>query len=139
MNTLPPVAPSDFMVAMVSRLRSRWPRIAFATPTPPTSSAVRPTSVRYCVKRSMLRSSPGEALLRLRTSQPASGTCALARVDRALHGGIAGVVVGQAQAIVPAHLRARLQQAGGAQRLRADHQPRPETEAAGRQAVGLGR
>src|SRR5262249_47157100 len=53
--------------------RSRWPLTALATPTPPTSSAVSPTNVRYCVKRSTLRSSDGEALARERTSQPASG------------------------------------------------------------------
>ena len=43
----------------------------------PAAPSGRPAS-GYCVKRSMLRSSAGEALLRLRTSQPASGTCALA-------------------------------------------------------------
>ena len=68
-----PEAPSAFRVAMVSRRRSRWLFTALPTPTPPTSSAVRPTMARNCVKRSTLRSSCGEALLRLRISQPASG------------------------------------------------------------------
>ena len=74
-NTRPPLAPSDLSVAITSRLRSRWLFTALATPTPPTRSAVSPTRVRNWVNRSMLRSSAGEALLRLRTSQPASGSC----------------------------------------------------------------
>ncbi len=84
---------------------------ALATPTPPTRSAVSPTSVRYWVKRSTLRSSAGEALVRLR--------------------------IGQAQPVVPAHQRAWLQQAGRAQRLVAHEQARPEREAAG-ELVRLG-
>ena len=64
MNTVKPVAPSAFSVAMTSRRRSRWLLTALATPTPPTISAVRPTRVRNWVKRSTLRSSRGEALVR---------------------------------------------------------------------------
>src|ERR1035438_5841132 len=66
------------MVAITSRLPSRWCLAELATPTPPTSRAVRPTSVRYWENRSMLRSSCGVALLRVRISQPASGLSALA-------------------------------------------------------------
>src|SRR6202162_5232577 len=58
---------------MTSRRRSIWLLTALATPTPPTSSAARPTKVRNWVKRLMVRSSCGEALPRLRISQPASG------------------------------------------------------------------
>jgi hypothetical protein len=65
-------------VAITSRRRSRWPFTALATPTPPTSSAVKPTSVMYCVKRSTFCSSEGEALLRVRMSHPASGNSACA-------------------------------------------------------------
>ncbi len=50
-----------------------WLLTALATPTPPTNSAARPTKVRNWVNRLMVRSSCGEALLRLRISQPASG------------------------------------------------------------------
>src|SRR6202044_1113503 len=64
---------SAFMVPITSRLRARWLATALATPTPPIRSVVRPTSVRNWVKRSTLRSSCGEALLRVRISQPASG------------------------------------------------------------------
>ena len=51
---------------------------AFATPTPPTISAVNPTSVRYWENRSTFCATAGEALVRVRTSQPASGNCACA-------------------------------------------------------------
>src|SRR5512141_2562920 len=67
---------------MVSRLRSRWLFTALPTPTPPTKSAVRPTMVRNCVKRSTLRSSCGEALLRPRMSQPAAGLQQAGRAQR---------------------------------------------------------
>ncbi len=68
-----PGAPRLFRVAIEARLRSTKARTALATPTPPTRSAVRPTSVRNWVKRSMLRAKRGSALRRERTSQPASG------------------------------------------------------------------
>src|SRR5215213_9251372 len=58
---------------MTSRRRSMWLLTALATPTPPTRRAARPTSVRNWVKRWMVRSSCGEALLLLRIHQPASG------------------------------------------------------------------
>src|ERR1700729_3205458 len=83
-NTVPPEAPSAFMVPMASRLRARWAATALATPTPPTNSVVKPTSVRNCVKRSTLRSSCGDALLRVRTSQPASGNAAWAAFSTAV-------------------------------------------------------
>ena len=73
------IAPSAFSVAITSRFRSMWLFTALATPTPPTSSAVRPTSVRNWVKCSTLRSSAGVALVRARICQPASGSCALGR------------------------------------------------------------
>ncbi|MGY4484169.1 hypothetical protein ACVWWR_003360 [Bradyrhizobium sp. LM3.2] len=72
-NTSRPVAPTAFKAAITSSLWSIWLLTALATPTPPTSSAARPTSVKNCVKRLILRSSCGEALERLRTSQPACG------------------------------------------------------------------
>ena len=120
---------------MTSRLRSRWLFTALATPTPPTSSAVSPTRVRNCVKRSTLRSSAGEALVRVRISQPASGNCALAAAT-ALRG-VARAGLRQSQAIVPAHQAAGLHQAGRAQRRLADQQARAEADAAG-ELVGLG-
>ena len=119
------------MVAMVSRRRSRWLFTALPTPTPPTSSAVRPTMVRNCVKRSTLRSSCGEALLRLRMSQPASGNCARACAVTALAAASLVSLCRQAQPIVPAHQTAGLQQAGGAQRRLAHQQARSEADAAG--------
>ena len=124
------------MVAIASRLRSRWLFTALATPTPPTSSAVSPTMVRNCVKRSTLRSSCGEALLR-RADFPAGFRQLRARGcgDR-LARRIAGVAVGQPQAIMPAHQAAGLQQAGRAQRGLADQQARAEADAAG-ELVGL--
>src|SRR6187549_746905 len=51
--------------------RSIWLLTALATPTPPTRSAARPTRVRNWVKRLMVRSSCGDALLLLRIHQPA--------------------------------------------------------------------
>jgi hypothetical protein len=60
-------------VAMTPRLVSRKARAELATPTPPTISAVRPTSVRNCEKRSMLRDSAGAALSRDWMRQPLSG------------------------------------------------------------------
>ena len=83
-KTRAPVAPSDFIAAMVSRLRSRWLFTALATPTPPTSKAVNPTSVRNCVKRSTLRSSCGRRVV-ARADFPAGfRQLLLARLDRAL-------------------------------------------------------
>ncbi len=82
-NTRAPLAPSAFMVAMVSRRRSRWLFTALPTPTPPTSSAVRPTMVRNCVKRSTSRSSRGVAFERVRISQPACGKVLRACADTA--------------------------------------------------------
>ena len=105
-----PVAPSALNVAITSRLRSRWLFTALATPTPPTSSAARPTSVRNWVKRSTLRSSCGEALLRVRISQPACGSAARASSATAWRRA-SSAVLRQPQAIVPAHQTARLQQA----------------------------
>ena len=78
MKTPPPVAPSAFIVAITSRLRARWLATALATPMPPTRSVVRPTSVRNWLKRSTLRSSAGEAFIRVRISQPACGNWACA-------------------------------------------------------------
>src|SRR6267378_797177 len=72
-KTSRPVAPSALKVAMTSRRRSIWLLTALATPTPPTRSAARPTSVRNWVKRLMVRSSCGEALPRLRISLPLAG------------------------------------------------------------------
>ena len=57
-------------------------------------------------------SSEGEALARLRISQPASGSCACAAAVTARAAVSVRVVVGQAQAVVPAHHAARLQQPG---------------------------
>ncbi len=37
----PELAPSDFMIAIVSSLCCRWARIAIATPTAPSTSATR--------------------------------------------------------------------------------------------------
>ena len=68
-----PVAPTDFNVAITGRLRSTKARTALATPTPPTASAVRPTSTRNCEKRSRFLENCGETFERVRTSQPASG------------------------------------------------------------------
>ena len=51
-TTAPPVAPSDFSVARVGRLRSTKPCAALATPTPPTISEIRPISARNSLKRS---------------------------------------------------------------------------------------
>ena len=126
------------MVAITSRLRSRWPLTALATPTPPTRSAVSPTSVRYCVKRSTFCSSAGEALLRLRISQPASGKLACAAVVDCRHGGVAAAAAGKLHAVMPAHEAAGLDQLGRAQRVVAHQQPRAETDAAG-ELVRLGR
>ena len=72
-NTNPPVAPTLLRVARSLRLRSTKPRTALATPTPPTTRAVRPTRVRNWVKRCRFLSNWGETLERVRISQPASG------------------------------------------------------------------
>src|SRR6516225_3857909 len=98
----PPPAPSALRVAIVSRLRAKWLATALATPTPPMSSVARPTSVRNCEKRSTLRSSCGDALLRLR----------------------------QSQSVLPAHQAAWLEKTGCAQRGLAAEQTRTEADAA---------
>ena len=56
----------------------------------------------------------------------------LRRRRHGAHAGIGGVIVGQAQAIVPAHDAAGLQQSGRAQRRFADEEPRAEADAAGK-------
>ena len=75
-NTVPPGAPRAFSVARLGRLRSTAADTALATPTPPTTSDVRPTRVRNWVSRERLRSNSGDTLRRVRTSQPACGNCA---------------------------------------------------------------
>ena len=133
-----PVAPSAFSVAITSRRRSRWPLTALATPTPPTSSAVEAD------QREILREALDVALERgrgvgARAHLPAGfRQLRLRRGRHGAHAGIGGVIVGQAQAIMPAHDAAGLQQAGRAQRRLADEEPRAEADAAG-ELVGLGR
>ena len=87
--------------------------------------------VRNWVKRSTSRSRLGEALLRLRISQPACGNAALACAVTARAAASTRVVLRQAQPIGPAHEAAGLQQAGGAQRGLAHEEARPEADAAG--------
>ena len=79
----------------------------------------------------MVRSSCGEALLRLRISQPASRQCCRRLVDQRGRGAIVGRVVGQFHPVDPAHQAAGLQQSGGAQRRFADQESRAEADAAG--------
>ena len=126
------------MVAMTSRLRSRWFFTALATPTPPTSNAVSPTRVRYWVNRSTSRSSCGEALVRVRMSQPACGKCAARLRRHRLGCGVGVVARRQPQTVMPAHQAAGLQQSGRPQRLLADQEARAEADAAG-ELVGLAR
>ncbi|MNT87090.1 hypothetical protein D3C72_2274570 [compost metagenome] len=71
-------APRHFSEAIVVRLESRKARTAFATPTPPTMRAVRPTSVRNCEKRLTFSVSDGAARSLVRMDQPASGNVLLA-------------------------------------------------------------
>ena len=80
----PPGAPTLFKVAITGRLPSRNDLVAFATPTPPTTRAVRPTSVRNCEKRSTFRVSAGAAFARERIRQPASGNSERATSSSAL-------------------------------------------------------
>ena len=61
----------------------------------------------------------------------------LRRRGQRAHGAVGRVVVGQAQAVVPAHDAAELQQAADAQGILADEQPRAEADPAG-ELVGLG-
>ena len=103
-----------------------------------------PTSVRYWVKRSTFFSSEGEALARLRISQPASGSCRQLEAEypnesrgHGAHGGIGRVVVGKPQAVMPAHHTARLEEPARPQGRLADQQARAEADAAG-ELVGLG-
>ena len=77
-NTRPPVAPSDFSVAIAGRFRATKPRIALATPAPPMISAVSPTRVRNWVKRRRSRENCGDTFSRVRTCQPASGNALFA-------------------------------------------------------------
>ena len=83
------------------------------------------------MKRSTLRSSCGEALLRVRISQPASGKSRCACFCNAVTARVAGIGLRQAQPVLPAHQAAGLQQPGGAQRRFAHQHARPEAEAAG--------
>ena len=132
MKTSRPVAPSALNVAMTSRRRSIWLLTALATPTPPTRSAARPTRVRNWVNRLMVRSSCGEALLRLRISQPASRQRASHLVDQRGGGAIVGRVVRQFYPIDPPDEAAGLQQSGRAQGGFADQESRTETDASGK-------
>src|ERR1700727_631372 len=109
-NTVPPEAPSAFMVPMASRLRARCAATALATPTPPTNSVVKPTSVRNCVKRSTLRSSCGDALFRVAASPAGAGDGGWARVLARRHRAIAAVGRREPQPVLPAHQTAGLQQ-----------------------------
>ena len=85
-------APTDFSVAITLRLVSRNARAELPTPTPPTISAVSPTSVRNCEKRSILRASEGAALSRDWMRQPLSGNLVLiSSMNRASPAGEASV------------------------------------------------
>ena len=130
-TTRPPVAPTAFIVAKSSFLASTKRRTALATPTPPTSSAVRPTRVRNWVKRSRLRWKPGAALARERISQPASRCSRRGGGEQRLERGVVGGGRRQRDAVGPAHQAAGLEQAGGAQRLLRDQEARPEADAGG--------
>ena len=129
-KTSRPVAPSALKAAMTSRRRSIWLLTALATPTPPTSRAARPTRVRNWVKRLMVRSSCGDALSRLRISQPACGQRGSRVVGQRGRGAGAGGGVRQLDPVDPAHQAAGLQQFGGAQAGFADQKSRPEADAA---------
>ena len=93
--------------------------------------------MRNCVKRLMVRSSCGEALLRVRISHPACGNAVRASLGQRLRGAVVGGVVGKFDAVDPAHQAAGLQQLGRAQARFADQEARPEPDAAG-EFVGLG-
>ena len=90
------------------------------------------------MKRLMVRSSCGEALARLRISQPASRRgAARASSIKCGRGAIVGGVVRQLDPVDPAHQAAGLQQAGGAQAGFADQEARAEADIAG-ELVRLG-
>ena len=122
-------------VALAGEMSSRphWRRRR-RRPAAPSS----PTSVRNWVKRSTLRSSCGDALLRVRISQPASGNCRLGLLSSAATRAARCVACRQPQPVLPAHQAAGLQQAGGAQRRLADQHPRAEADPAGK-LVGFAR
>ena len=119
------------MVAIASCLRARWLATALATPTPPTSSAVRATNVRNWLKRSTLRSSCGEALAPRANVPSGVGERRLRLFFDRCHCRVARAGLGQTQPILPAHQAAGLQQPACAQRGRADEDARPEADPAG--------
>ena len=61
-----------FRVAIAPSLVSSQARTALPTPTPPTSSAVRPTRLRKEPSRSTMRRTWGAASSKVRTCHPAS-------------------------------------------------------------------
>ena len=76
-STVLEVAPMLLKVAMILRRRSTYVATALAMPTPPTSSAVRPTKVRNCRNRSSVRDTWGDGSRLSRTVKPPSGNPAL--------------------------------------------------------------
>jgi hypothetical protein len=119
--TVPPVAPRLFRTAIEFRFRSTKAVTALATPTPPTSSAVSPTSVRNCEKRRMLLVKRGSRHLGERLRQ------ALVRIPAGR----------QREAVAPAHEAPGLQEPARPQRLLRHDQARPEADPV-RDLVGLG-
>ena len=102
-------APRQRRVAMVRARASSQARTPLATPMPPTSSEVRPTSVMNRLVCSMKRVTPGAASRGSRMRQPWSGKArrsaasAAERVgqggaDRVLHHGAGGDQAGRRQA-----------------------------------------
>ena len=130
-TTAPPVAPIDFSVARVGRLRSTKPCAALATPTPPTISEVRPISARNSVNRSRFFEKLGETLARSRASQPASGKALLRLGEERLHRCLRRRRAARAHQDPrrPAHQRSRLDKAGRAQGVLRDQRTRAKAEA----------
>ncbi len=120
------------MVPMASRLRARCAATALATPTPPTSSVVRPTRVRnwrealdiaFELRRGLAPRADFPAGIRER---------GLGRFLDRRHCAIAAIGRRQPQPVLPAHQAAGLQQPGGAQRGVADEKARTEAKATGK-------
>ena len=93
--------------------------------------------MRNWVKRLMVRSSCGEALLRVRISHPRFRQRLSRVAGKRLRGTVVGRVVRQFYPIDPAHQAAGLQQLGRAQGRFADQEARAKPDAAG-ELVGLG-
>ena len=123
-----------FRVAMAPSLVSSQARTALPTPTPPTSSAVRPTRLRKEPSRSTMRRTWGAGVLE-GAHLPSRVPQRLA--DLRLHRVRADAFL-QAQRVLVVDEAAFAQELRGGERVEAHQDPGPESEGStGARAVGL--